>query len=335
MSMIFLKNIKNVVIYIILVSLLIGAFVIYTINRHQLKDPKFISSMLWIDEYHKNETIEKVIDIWLNQSSGIVAQLPWGDNKSFFQSLDWYNKIARLHHKQFMINIDWQRNDRHGTRGGWKFSDYKVRRKFSKDMIDIVNAYKPDYLTLGVEVNYYAIIDKVDFDAFVDLIIELKDALKEISPITKIGLSFQLELTLGMHSGWNVTKPLQSIELVIDSLDYFGISTYPDISSLNGNCCGSIEYIDYIVNKYDISFGILETGVSSEYFDVDYRLEYIRKVFQKFDELNMQMMIWGSLIDKTNQPIDWTNTIGLINYDGRPKDDFIEWKKLAIRELSK
>src|SRR6056297_1535767 len=76
-------------------------------------------TLLWVYEQHEDMAIKTSIKHTLENSSIIIAQIPWSTNdSSFFNNTAWYFSLAKDHGKSFMIAVDWQRADRSGTIGG-------------------------------------------------------------------------------------------------------------------------------------------------------------------------------------------------------------------------
>jgi hypothetical protein len=289
-------------------------------------------SLLWINEQHEDSAIKNAVKHTLESSSIIIAQVRWNPyDSSFFDNAGWYFSLAKEHGKIFMIAIDWQKTDRSGTNGGWSFEDEATAKLFKKDMTRLFNAYNPDYVNLGVEVNYYALTTSEGFKAFASIFRELKSELKQLKPDVKVGLSYQLELLYGHHNGWNETNTLATLDNLLGDIDYLGISTYPNmVSGLKHSALlFSTTYLDSLTSKYSLPIGISETAVSSKLFNEEQRKTYVKTIFQKASELNLKFVIWGSMIDENADNL-WSDKIGLLNKDGKTKDEFSLWKKENI-----
>jgi hypothetical protein len=258
-----------------------------------------------------------------------VAQISWspGDS-SFFKNTAWYFSLAKDHGKSFMINIDWQKADRSGTTGDWSFNDLKTASQFKKDMLELIKAYNPDFINLGVEANYYALTCPDGFRAFVPLFRELKKEMKRLKPKIKVGLSYQLELLYGHHEGWEKSQTLNTLNVICGDIDFLGISTYPNmiVGRKLDDIFFSTNYIDSIMHEYsNIPMGISETGASSILYDGEQREAYVKAIFQKANLFDLKFVIWGSIIDSPKDE-HWYNRIGLLDKEGFPKKEFEIWK---------
>lgn len=311
------------------VILILSISIVFSCSKSEDWYFKEGGSLLWINEQHEDTAIKNAVQHTLENSSIIIAQVQWSpQDSSFFHNAAWYFSLAKNHGKTFMIAIDWQKVDRSGTNGGCGFEDEATAKLFKKDMIRLLNAYNPDYVNLGVEVNYYALTSPDGFRAFASVFRELKDELKQLKPDVKVGLSYQLELLYGHHSSWNETNSLATLDNLLGDIDYLGISTYPNMVSgqKQSDILFSTTYLDSLITKYSLPIGISETAVSSKLFNEAQRKEYINTIFKKASELNLKFVIWGSMIDGNGDNL-WSDKIGLLNKDGKTKNEFSLWKK--------
>lgn len=289
-------------------------------------------SLLWINGQHEDTAIKNAVQHTLENSSIIIAQIQWSpQDSSFFDNAAWYFSLAKEHGKSFMIAIDWQKVDRSGTNGGWSFENEETAKLFKKDMLRLLDAYNPAYMNLGVEVNYYALTSSEGFRAFASVFRELKWELKQLKPELKVGLSYQLELLYGHHDGWNETKTLTTLDNLLGDIDYLGISTYPNMVSekKQSDVLFSTTYLDSISKQYSLPIGISETAVGSKLYNEEQRKTYVKTIFQKARDLNLNFVIWGSMIDGDKDNV-WTDKIGLLTKDGQPKKEFSLWQKENI-----
>ena len=286
-------------------------------------------SLIFINGPFDDSVIKSTVKHTIENSSIIIAQVPWSPNdSSFFENTAWYFSLAKEHGKKFMIAIDWQNIDRSGTRGDWSFANKETARLFKRDMLRLLHTYNPDLMNLGVEINYYALTSPEGFAAFAKVFREIKEDLKHLKPNLKLGLSYQLELLYGHHNGWNETRTLATLDNLIGDIDYLGVSTYPNmVSEINqSDVLFSMNYLDSLSNKYKLPIGISETAVSSMLFDDKKREIYVYRIFQKARDLNLKFVIWGSMIDASRDSI-WLDKIGLLNKEGQPKKEFSLWEK--------
>jgi len=289
---------------------------------------KEVGTLLWVNEVMSDSLVKLAVKETLENSSLIIGQISWSPSDiSFTKNAEWYHSLAMESGKSFMLNIDWLENNRSGIRGDLGFDNEKVKALFVKDIKKLVDLYPPNYLTLGVEVNYYALTSPVGYREFIKMFNELKTDINKKDPKIKIGLSFQLELLYGIHKDWQKNKTLEPLNTVVANLDYIGVSTYPEVFIPNQNkILFSINYLDSLATKFNKPIGILETGISSINYNNNQRVAYIKSIYKKARDLNFKFVIWGSIIDDPRQG-DWTNKLGLINSKGVYKPEFNIWKQ--------
>lgn len=284
-------------------------------------------SLLWVNNKMPDSIVKKAVKYTVENSSLIIAQIPWEPNdKKSINYIEWYNTLAVQHGKSLMINIDWLSNNRNSTRNGnWSFDSDTIKDQFSKDMISIVDKFKPKFLMLGVEVNYYALISSKGYNDFIKTFNSLKESFEKKYPKMQVGLSFQLELLYGIDKNWTHKKTLEPLNAIVENLDFIGVSTYPDlkINTIEKSLI-SKNYIDSLFTQYDIPIGISETGISNLNFSDNQRSRYIQNIFSESERLDF--IIWGSMIDPCVED-KWMNRIGLLNYNALPKKEYDIWLK--------
>lgn len=283
--------------------------------------------LLWVDGLMGDSLIKKAVHETIINSTLIVAQVPWEVNsKSHLDNIFWYAALASDHGKSLMINLDWQLNDRSGVRGNWKFSDKETSKQFRKNVLDIVRKYKPKYLTLGVEVNYYAVTEPNDYGAFIRQFNLLKDQIKLVNPSTRVGLSFQLDLLYGNHKSWHPNNSIQTLEAIVENLDFIGLSSYPKYSTLDElELPSRLSYIDSIGNTFKVPYGIIETGIANE--DSTNRIGFFKDLKEISQTNSLEFLIYGSMIDNANHN-GWENKIGLLSSNGESKYGYNIWSSI-------
>lgn len=112
----------------------------------------------------------------------------------------------------------------------------KIFKDFEDDkhLLDFVSKYKPEYIGLGIEVNYLYEKNRSEFDKYVLLFHSYQSKIKSISNNTKIFPIFQLEklkgLQGGLFGGINDTSNNQwEILNKFNKADLLGFTTYPTL----------------------------------------------------------------------------------------------------------
>jgi hypothetical protein len=106
---------------------------------------------------------------------------------------------------------------------GAAFDDPMVVKAYVAYALKAVRYFKPAYVNLGLEAGELAHRRPRDWDAFVALIRETTDALRQEFPMLKIGISF------GLQSLMEKTTAERARQIIAFS-DYVGISFYPYMS---------------------------------------------------------------------------------------------------------
>jgi hypothetical protein len=97
-----------------------------------------------------------------------------------------------------------------------------LRQRWIEQAVNISRDYQPKYFCLGNEVDtYYWNCSQADFDNYVSLFAETYDAIKAVSPKTKIFTVFRL-LTIVSYDGWFLIEKFNK-----SKIDLFGFTSYP------------------------------------------------------------------------------------------------------------
>lgn len=112
----------------------------------------------------------------------------------------------------------------------------KIFKDFEDDkhLLDFVSKYKPEYIGLGIEVNYLYEKNKGEFDKYVLLFHSYQSKIKSISNNTKIFPIFQLEKLKGLQGGLfgginDTSKNQWEILNKFNKADLLGFTTYPTL----------------------------------------------------------------------------------------------------------
>lgn len=109
------------------------------------------------------------------------------------------------------------------------------RDRFIAAATAVARDQKPAYLALGVETNRLATSDPAAFDGFVKGYAEAYDAIKKVSPTTKVFTIFQLELMKGhatRMTGRDDPPQWPLLQRFAGKLDLVGLTTYPFLQYL-------------------------------------------------------------------------------------------------------
>ena len=125
------------------------------------------------------------------------------------------------------------------------FADAAVRDRYLAD-VEIIAATAPDYLVLATEINLLAYLTPDAFDDFIPLYQAAYARVKEISPDTQVGVSYQLSTFFGAAQ-FDLPERL-------GPRDFYGISSYPSWTVYEGHYAS----VDDIPSAY---FGRLKAAL--------------------------------------------------------------------------
>ena len=199
---------------------------------------------------------------------------------------------------------------------------------FKEVAVNIAEEYQPEYLALGVEINRYWERSPSGFDDFLSTYSRTYDAVKEVSPDTKVFTIFQLDYMRGAAalSGRPHEKHAGLIERFGDKLDLVGFTVYP-----------FLEYDvpervpdDYFppTNKHII---VTETGWPSESLIGDPTTEadqdaYVSRLWSVLPE-NTHAVIWSFPHDIGLEYPPFEH-ISLKHNNGTAKRAYSTWKQI-------
>jgi len=98
----------------------------------------------------------------------------------------------------------------------------EFRQLWIEQAVNISRDYQPKYFCIGNEVDtYYWNCSQEDFDNYVSLVSETYDAVKTVSPETKVFIVFRLD-TVDSYDGWFLIEKFDK-----NKIDLFGFTSYP------------------------------------------------------------------------------------------------------------
>jgi hypothetical protein len=99
---------------------------------------------------------------------------------------------------------------------------FELRQLWIEQAVNISRDYHPKYICIGNEVDtYYWNCSQEDFDNYVRLVSETYEAIKTVSPETKVFVVFRLD-TIDSYDGWFLIEKINK-----DKIDLFGFTSYP------------------------------------------------------------------------------------------------------------
>ena len=203
---------------------------------------------------------------------------------------------------------------------------------YVQSAVSFTSKYKPKYLGIGIEVNILYEKNLSDFNKFVALFNQTYDAVKAVSPSTKVFTIFQFEKMVGLGGGLfgNSTQTGNEWFLLdkFQKADIVGFTTYPGLvySSPSSIPAGYYSVIENYTSK-PIAFteiGWQSGSVSPQWQSSEAdQASFVGRFFNLTDGTNKQMEIWSFLYDPSAAaPF---NSMGLYYDNGTAKQAWSAW----------
>lgn len=329
--------------FIVLVTAVFAGWIFFIgqIERSVVGDPRSFEMGLIFWPPLGEETPEDLanlgVGITLSNSEHVLVQVPWSPNDpSAFEKAAWMSELARNHEHALTIAFDWMDEDRAGLRDptsdAWSFESLKVRDSFTSEASAIAAKYQPNFLLLGVEVDFLAKNRPEEFRNFVSLYQRVYRKIKEESPSTQVSVTFQLESMKEMigHENSLVESPI--VEAFGPLLDILGLSVYPCLSTIHPDDL-PIDYFTSVIPP-NTPAAIFETSWPTREDDEKVQTAYVTWLLGIANTISVNPLIWTSTIDgeapskkittdsspACSGPVsEWNKHLGLWRPDGTPK----------------
>ncbi|MBT6488313.1 MAG: hypothetical protein HOK97_01010 [Deltaproteobacteria bacterium] len=292
------------------------------------------------------------VGIALENSEHILVQIPWSPfMKSAPERAAWMAGLANSHGHSLTIAIDWIDEDRKGSLntgvGEWSFENAWARERFLSDIELLARRYKPQFMVLGVEVDFIAHHKPELFQSFVTVYESAYRAVKSKSPETQVAVSFQFEHIFehirDSRGTWNTIGEYPVVTAFGPLLDVLGLSVYP---------CRFVEHptdlpADYlssvITNKTPVA--IFETAWPTNLSDEKIQKSYVEWLLGIANSVSSGLLVWVSATDSeaiqdfesingpgpcSGKVATWKNRLGLWRVDGAPKLALVSWQKWLV-----
>ena len=208
--------------------------------------------------------------------------------------------------------------------------DEKTQQKYVAGAVDFASRYRPRYLGLGVDTDALYTRSPADFDKFVKLFDRTCNAVRAVSPATKIFTVFQLEKMKGLQGGGN--GPSSDLWFLMDKFpgaDLFAFNTYPGM--IYKSPLGiPADYFTSIKAHTDRPLAVSGTGwqsaagMSGGEGSEAQQAEYAQVFFTLCAGLDLEFSAWSYLYDPTALAAPF-NSMGLLRGDGAPRPAWHVW----------
>jgi len=283
----------------------------------------------------EDDEIQRDLAFVLKNADLLHVQVPWcPSNTETRETLAWIPTVSRAARRRLAVSIDWLAPDRSGKRceeeHDWRFGDGPTRSAFRDLAVRIASEHNPDYLLLGVEVDYYAVLDPEDFENFLQSYASTREAIHRVSDTTTVSVSFQYE-----HATQTVDAegPLLDDLLVAfgPSLDILGLSLYPFLSGatpdeVDGNYLAPLARLDRNIAVFETGWpGETDGGLTDQ-------RDYLQHLAVALDSLAVSLLVWVSAIDAEPTALEpgvpsWASQVGLSRRPGTPKPAAAVWSE--------
>jgi hypothetical protein len=206
------------------------------------------------------------------------------------------------------------------------------KQNYKDSTIEFVKKHKPKYFGIGVEINVFAEKNPEAFEEFVPFYNEVYDAIKDVSPDTKVFTVFQLEKTKGLNGGLfggiNDLEKAQWSLLDKFPTDLTAFTTYPgliykDPSEIPFNYYSeiSLHTIKPIVFT-EIGWHAASSPAGWESSEQE-QAEFVETFFNLTKDINMELAVWTFMYDQNT--IEPFNSMGLYNSNGTARPAWNLW----------
>ena len=210
-----------------------------------------------------------------------------------------------------------------------ELSNPEFRKLWVQEARMIAKEFKPDYFSLGNEINDYFYLHPGDLDDFVSLYDDAYAEIKKVSPSTKVFVVFSYTHMID-------NEQFALLERFDKRVDLIGLTTYPwkhfdNPQEIDLDYYKKIKnYISKPIAFTEIGWISSKEGGSSE----EEQAEFLKQFFNLVEDLDLEMVNWlflheikvtGIIASVTDSS---TSTISLKNADGSRKKVYYEWLNL-------
>ena len=212
------------------------------------------------------------------------------------------------------------------------FANPVIRKAFVESARALAGL-KPPYLCLATEINFLALQRLNEYLHFASLYKEAYRAVKQISPETKVFVSFQWEWVriLDSREPLKIKEHSKVIDIFRPQLDVVGLTTYP--APFHGSPADLPN--DYYFWMYQhIESGdevlMMEVGWPSGGTGSEAEQQaFIQRLPELLGRVNISVIAWALLHDVGLAEFDANlNTVGLVSSEGHKKPGYAEFKNL-------
>lgn len=199
----------------------------------------------------------------------------------------------------------------------------------------LLTAHQPAYLGLGNEVNLLATKDPAAFEQLVALWQQALPVVRELSPDTKVFVTFQYEWLLGRRDGWfggAVGDPQWDLLDRFPGADLIGLTTYPSLV-FDHPADLPADYYTQVAQHTDLPVILTEVGWTADEAltllpgSATEQTDYIALLSQQAAAARVEAMVW-TFVHGEQVAEQQFNGMGLFDRDGSPRPAWTAWTAL-------
>ncbi|MEM2866731.1 MAG: glycosyl hydrolase 53 family protein [Candidatus Hadarchaeales archaeon] len=211
-------------------------------------------------------------------------------------------------------------------------SDSGFREAWVEEARRIAEEFKPEYFSLGNEVNDYFYLHPEDLDPYLSLLEEAYAAVKQVSSGTKVLVVLSYDHLL-QNQQWGLLRELSS------RVDVIGLTTYPYKTFTSPDALPQ-DYYSRAEQYTSKPIAFTEIGWSSSENSENLQANFLVRFLELTKDMNLEMVNWlflhettvGGLLGHLSDPE--IGTVALKRTDGSEKEVYRVWvelKKLKFR----
>jgi len=209
-------------------------------------------------------------------------------------------------------------------------TDQGFREAYVAEARALSSEFKPQYLSLGNEINDYFYLHPEDLDSYISLYDEAYAAIKEESPSTQVFVIFSYTHLID-NNQWDLIETFNS------RTDLIGLTTYPWKHYETPDQIPA-EYYSQIENHTTKPIGFTEIGWPSTNSEAE-QAEFLDVFFERTEGMDVEFVNWlflheiqleGAVGSITSEE---TQTIALRNADGSQKEIYSKWEEISQKEV--
>ena len=212
------------------------------------------------------------------------------------------------------------------------FANPLIRKAFMKSARALAGL-NPPYLCLATEINFLALQRLNEYLHFASLYKEAYQSVKQVSPETKLFVSFQWEWVciLDAREPHKIKEHRKAIDIFRPQLDVVGLTTYPAPFHDSPRDLPDDYYIwmyQHIGNADEVL--LMEVGWPSGGTGSEAEQQaYIQRLPKLLGRVNVSVIAWALLHDVGLAEFDANlNTAGLVISEGQKKAGYTDFKNL-------